>query len=406
MKSLLPVCLALLIATASHAQSPTMVVTMEDGSETRILVSDIQSLRFTQIELPEYRAMGFEPHRMSDAELDNVYPKDIDSVFFTQSSVYWAMMFATLPGVENYNYSGIDVTRNWDTKLSFYRHRKNPNMTTGSYPHVSHEPVASAWSGQTLYATTPMRKITLDSGYNWSRETILGNWSSNGLSISADGSTALTHTDKLIEFDLAAKKAEAIVDSISPYEAVYITDTKDFNFIGEGLVGWGFYRYNRSTEEAVTLMPYSEIKRPYSILTAREMSPDGVHALIGYWDTANRTTGVSELNLITKTMRDLPMQTKTPVIGLKYNKSGDRFAYGSMRWYSQDRVNEVGIVDIATGEKQIIDAAPDTEFGWEVTPMGWSPDDKAISLSVIRPYNPFSYLPESYYYYLYVLSLK
>jgi hypothetical protein len=418
---LLLLCLACLISNAS-AQAPTLVIVLNDGTEQRISVDDIQSLKFTPLALPEYTAMRIEPHRMSDVENDHVYPREIDSITFSASSLgSWQLNFAVKPEAANFFYDPVTITsqNGWERvdSIQFFRYRKNVDLLQEKpgANNYSDNAIGTAWEPMSLLVTRPLRRIEVGNEHRLGDEDTISDARTTTLSLSSDGTTALTiqplmywgMPGKVTEIDLNTLVVTRVIQDSDATNAVYVPNSKDFiyhraqiDFPGATPKAQWLYRFSRASETSELIFADSIKENIRHTLGVFDVSPDATKLLLPYFDTVLSGYGVYEYDLVTKASTKIISSLSKSISSLKYSHDGKRIAYSLIPSWPE-RFNEIGIITLASGEKQLLDAAPDNEYAWESILSAWSLDDKAVSLSVANLSFPFG--P---YYVLYVLPIR
>jgi hypothetical protein len=408
MKQLVLLFLLLVSPRSLLAQAITMKITLRDGSEVKLPIDDVRSMKFTKLALPEYRAMRVEPHRMTDVEHDHIYTEYVDSLYFA----------LTLQTKEPRIYMPVHVDRTnsslkYETPpderltLQFFRYRRNLTLT--EMPRSYDDPTlighqlatmaSSFWRNGELYGGDPVRWFKLDDSYRCVADSVLSYTPSAVFEVDGSGTKLLLvrpwvnsprEHGKLIEVDLVTGIEDTLTKDTVVSHARYLPYSQDILYYSFGNWEWwdnkipdnaGFYLLDRKTNQSSLILPY--FRSLYSGQIEFDISPDGRKLLFTRDPAGANPAVICEYDLQSKKFDTLPATFDRNLLWVEYDSTGSRILFATAPDY-QDSLNRsglVGIVDRMSGAKQMIDVAPDNEFLWDVKMPRWSTDEKVISVS-------------------------
>jgi hypothetical protein len=261
------------------------------------------------------------------------------------------------------------------------------------------------WYNEDIFCVTPLRKLTINSQNHvvtdlYIADSLVGSLNGYGyrffnyLSINKSGTKLVivmsTYEDvsvgDLAEVDLQTWKLRVLRDSsYNISSAVYSNSDSSCIYYTYGNPGIGlrpgYYRYDFLTTKETIIFPYISEVGPAEVVNGFDISPNGEKLLVplNHWAL---TPNVIEYDLNTKTVDTLRVNFKRQFLWLRYNSDATQILYSNYArgsgGSSVENNSEVGIIDMESVTKKILDV--NTNPGGTSVNFcpNWSPDNRSI----------------------------
>jgi hypothetical protein len=401
MKAILTILALLLLSTTIYAQEPRLKIVLEDGTSLLLPMDSISSMKFTDhLDLPQYNALRFQPHRMTDTYFDHVYLRDIDSIYFRIENGIHLMHFQTIEGELlglDFHYSSLHVDPMYygygRDSMTFHTFRKNDALV--EIPLRQEVIKTSSWSNGRLYAGDSIRRLELNADFSVRTEVMIDPDNSSFIELNAAGSKMLLIRPRsvdypiklegqLVEKDLLSSALDTLSVDKSISSARYLPGTNDVIYftwdrIDHSTLGqWGFYRLNRETGTTSFLFKPTDRLGSYAPI-GFDVTDDGTKLLYTLENL------VLERDLSTGISQTVAVLENKYIDWVEYSHAEDRIVYATDIGYDEILHRyipaEAGIIDRQTHAVKKIEIAPDNEMPWYLIMPRWSSDDKAVSFS-------------------------
>lgn len=393
------------------AQTATMKIHLRDGSEQVVGIDAVKKLSFSFGSRGISSVIGFHQH------WDGGQPNNGDYYFtrwklnlhFGKNEVGERVIF-----VEDREYRLLTAIKPGEQQtapldsITLLQTYADTNITlfNGSIP-ISGRPSfsSSIWVRDTIYVTSPLLQIPLDSGSTFQDSASLLLYT-NALSISPhpSGQKLLFIESKysnvscgsLNEYDIVTRKIR-IIDSTRRISCAHYLDDGsivyyDYGSYEEGNnempADAGYYRIDPNNIKRELLLPRISTLGPSEGINGFDVVPDGSKLLIPIVEEGQPPI-IAEIVVSSKRLDTLAIPFEDILrecLWLRYDHTGSRILYDNypagVITYGYAKTNaEVGIFDRSTLQKKVLSIVPEDNQSWMCLFPAWSTDKRKISFS-------------------------